>query len=227
MRMVPLCAVALLAGCRGPLSTLEPNGPAAAVIALLWWAMLIGAGLITLLVLALVWRGFARRADDGPGEGFWIRGMGLGFTLSILVLVVGAGIRTGERIQPHPDPGVLRVEAIARQWEWRFRQPGPGGALIETLGRLHIPAGRPVDVVIRSEDVIHAFWVPQLAGKMDAVPGRDNLLRIQADRPGVYQGRSAEFSGTGFAGMLFEVLAWEGDTPPPFTDKDAEGARAE
>lgn len=215
MRLVPLPAAGLIAGCRGPLSTLEPGGPAAAEIAQLWWAMLIGAALITLMVMALVWRGFSRREGGAPGEDFWIRGMGIGFTLAVLVLLVGAGIRTGERLQPRPSADVLRVEAIARQWEWRFRQPGRDNEMIETRGRLYIPAGRPVDVVIRSEDVIHAFWVPQLAGKMDAVPGRDNILRIQADSPGLYQGRSAEFSGAGFTAMTFDVLAWEGAPPLP------------
>lgn len=225
-RLVPLPVVALLAGCRGPLSTLEPMGPAASEIAQLWWAMLIGSALITLLVMGLVWRGFSRRGAEGPSEGFWTRWMGLGFTLTILVLVVGAGIRTGERMQPHPSADVVRVEAIARQWEWRFHQPGADGELIETRARLYIPAGRPVDVVIRSEDVIHAFWVPQLAGKMDAVPGRENVLRLQADAPGIYQGRSAEFSGVGFAGMVFEVVAWEGQ-PPAFMDKDPDEGTTE
>lgn len=90
--------------------------------------------------------------------------------------------------------------------------------MIWTEGRLHIPAGTPVDVVIRSEDVIHAFWVPQLAGKMDALPGRDNLLRIEASKPGLYHGTSAEFSGIGYAGMRFEVLAYDPASPPAFTD---------
>lgn len=215
MLMVPL-----LAGCAGPLSTLSPQGPAAAEIAVLWWAMLAGAVLITIMVLALVWRGFARVEGNAPGETFWIKGMGLGFSFAVLIAVVGAGIWVGERIQPRPGADVIRVEAIARQWGWRFLQPGPDGTMIETERRLYIPAGQPVDVVIRSEDVIHAFWVPQLAGKMDALPGRDNLLRIEAFLPGLYHGTSAEFSGIGYAGMRFEVLAYDPADPPAFTDPD-------
>ena len=215
MLMVPL-----LAGCAGPLSTLSPQGPAAAEIAVLWWAMLAGAVLITIMVLALVWRGFARAEGNAPGETFWIKGMGLGFSFAVLIAVVSAGIWVGERIQPRLGADVIRVEAIARQWGWRFLQPGPDGTMIETERRLHIPAGQPVDVVIRSEDVIHAFWVPQLAGKMDALPGRDNLLRIEAFSPGLYHGTSAEFSGIGYAGMRFEVLAYDPADPPAFTDPD-------
>ncbi|MDQ7263747.1 cytochrome b [Paracoccus sp. PS-1] len=214
--------VPFLAGCEGPLSSLAPAGPAAAQIAVLWWAMLAGAVLITLMVLALVWRGFAAPPHPRPGESFWIHGMGLGFSLAVLAAVVGAGIWVGERLQARPDPEAIRVEAIARQWDWRFRQPGPDGRMVETRGQLHIPAGRPVDVVIRSEDVIHSFWVPRLAGKMDALPGRDNLLRIQADAPGLYHGTSAEFSGTGYAGMRFEVLVWPPDDPPDLTAEESE-----
>lgn len=180
--------------------------------------MLGGAALITLMVLLLVWRGFAASARPAPSEGFWIKGMGLGFTMTVLAVVVASGIWIGERIQPRPGADVVRVEAIARQWDWRFRQPGPDGTMIETQGRLHIPAGRPVDVVIRSDDVIHAFWVPQLSGKMDALPGRDNLLRIEASAPGLYHGTSAEFSGIGYAGMRFQVLAYDPADPPAFTD---------
>lgn len=209
--------VPLLMGCSGPLSTLAPQGPAARQIALLWWAMFGGGVLLTLLVLALVWLGFRRHKPAAPGERFWIHGMGIWFSLAILVAVVAGGIVVGERLQPRPGPEVMRVEAIARQWEWTFRQPGPEG-MIETTGRLHIPAGTPVDVVITSQDVIHSFWVPQLAGKLDAIPGRAAVLRIEADARGTYHGRSAEFSGVGYTGMVFEVLAYPPDAPPEFTD---------
>jgi len=64
----------------------------------------------------------------------------------------------------------------------------------------------PVDLVITSGDVIHSFWIPRLAGKMDAIPGRVNVLRVQADTPGPYAGECAEFCGTGHAGMRFEVV---------------------
>lgn len=182
--------------------------------------MLAGAAAITALVLVLLWRAIRAKPGGGPSEALWIKGMGLAFSFAVLGVLLSVGLFIGERLQPRPGPEVIRVEAIARQWDWRFRQPGPDGALVETRGRLHIPAGTPVDVVIRSEDVIHAFWVPQLAGKLDALPGRDNLLRIEATAPGLYHGRSAEFSGLGYAGMRFEVLAFDPASPPAFTDLD-------
>jgi len=69
-----------------------------------------------------------------------------------------------------------------------------------------LPAGVLVEVVVTSRDVIHAFWIPRLAGKIDAVPGHANLLRIQADVPGRYQGLCNEFCGTGHSGMRFDVI---------------------
>ena len=225
MALLVPCGVTMgLAGCGGPLSTLAPQGPVAAQIAVLWWAMLAGAAAISLLVLGLIWRGFRRgETPDSPAnlqaaERFWIKGMGLGFSLCILIAVVAGSIVVGERIQARPGPDVVEVRAIAKQWQWRFVQTSPEGRSIETRNRLYIPAGTPVDVRIESEDVIHAFWVPQLAGKMDAIPGRSNVLRLKADRPGVYQGRSAEFSGLGYTGMTFELWAYDPADPPPFDD---------
>jgi cytochrome c oxidase subunit 2 len=72
---------------------------------------------------------------------------------------------------------------------------------------VHIPAGEPVDFHITSRDVIHSFWIPRLGGKMDAIPGRINILRLQADAPGIYRGVCAEFCGVGHALMPFEVHA--------------------
>lgn len=210
--------VPALAGCGGPLSTLAPQGPAAKDIAVLWWGMLAGATLITLLVMALVARSFLRPPSSGPSPRFWIKTMGLGFSFAVLAATVGAGIWIGERIQPKPAADVVTVAAEARQWGWSFEQSAPDGTPLRTEGRLYIPAGRPVDVRITSRDVIHSFWVPQLAGKMDALPGRVNVLRIEADRPGLYHGRSAEFSGIGYAGMRFEVVAYDIRNAPEFTD---------
>ena len=199
--MVPLGA---LAGCAGPLSTLDPAGPAAGLIAGLWWAMLAGAGGITLLVLGLLAAGFGRPRP--VAEGRWTIALGLWFPLAVLGALLAAGIWVGERLLPRGD-GIVRVEAQAVQWTWRFAHPDGEGGQVETQGTLHIPAGQPVEVVITSADVIHSFWVPQLAGKMDAIPGRANRLVIEARAPGSYQGLCAEFCGLGHAGMRFQVIA--------------------
>ncbi len=191
-----------LAGCGGPLSTLDPAGPAAGEIALLWWAMLAGAAALTLMVLGLVALGFGRPRP--VREGRWTLALGLWFSLAVLTALLAVGVWVGERLLPRGD--AVTVEAHAYQWGWRFSHPGPEGA-VETEGTLHIPAGQPVEVVVTSADVIHAFWVPRLAGKIDAIPGRENRLRIEAAAPGRYAGTCAEFCGLGHAVMRFTVVA--------------------
>ncbi|MGY6634859.1 MAG: hypothetical protein ACXIU8_14120 [Alkalilacustris sp.] len=82
--------------------------------------------------------------------------------------------------------------------------PGPDGP-VALCDRLILPAGRPVDMRITSGDVIHSFWVPRLGGKMDAIPGRANVIRVKAHAPGLLIGQCAEFCGLGHAAMRFEV----------------------
>ncbi|TJZ94128.1 cytochrome B [Paracoccus gahaiensis] len=216
-----LLAVPLLAACNGPLSTLNPAGPAAQHGARLWWVMLAGSALITLLVgvmLVLAMRhrgeGGIGRAPDPARERHWIMGWGLGFSLTVLTALLTFALWTGERIITRDD-GTLQVQAEAEQWGWTFTQPGPGGAPVRTEGILYVPAGRPFDVALTSQDVIHSFWVPQLGGKMDAIPGHQNVHRLSADRPGIYEGLCAEFCGLGHATMRFTVVAYDPDGPLP------------
>jgi len=191
------------------LSILHPAGPAARAIADIWWIMLIGAAAIFLLVMALVLAALRGQAgpseDEERGTPVWIWGFGLGFPMVTLAALTGYGLLIGERLLPRDTPDLVTVEAEARQWAWTFRYADDPALLTE--GVLHIPAGRPVDVRITSRDVIHSFWVPQLAGKLDALPGHVNVLRIEAARPGIYAGQSAEFSGTGYSDHVFSVEA--------------------
>jgi cytochrome c oxidase subunit 2 len=196
---------ATLAACKGPASTLDPAGPAAASIATLWWVMLAGATVLFALVMALfvlVIRRPGWGSSVSPAR--WIVLGGLVLPALVLVPLVAYGLVAGERLLPLLGITPPRIEAVGRQWVWTFRYPDHGG--VETKGVLHLPAGAPVDIVVTSVDVIHAFWVPRLAGKIDAVPGRTNLLRIEADQPGRYDGQCAEFCGLGHTGMRFAVI---------------------
>ena len=159
-----------LAGCTGPLSTLDPAGPAAASIATLWWVMLAGSAALFALVIVVfalvIWR-------PGWGSGVsparWIVLGGLVLPATVLTPLVAYALLTGERLLPLPSAEPLRIEAKGQRWVWTFRYPGYGG--IETEGVMHLPAGVPVDVVVTSLDVIHAFWIPRFAGMIDAVRG--------------------------------------------------------
>ncbi|WP_022708546.1 cytochrome c oxidase subunit II [Paracoccus zeaxanthinifaciens] len=194
----------MLAGCEERLSTVHPAGPAASAIADLWWVLLIGSVAITLLVAGLVLWAW-RRPEGAVSERRFVIWLGLAFPMTVLWALLAYGLFIGERLLPREGPDTLVVTAEARRYEWRFGYDDRPGAV--TRNRLHIPAGRPVDVAITSVDVVHAFWVPRLAGKLDAVPGHVNTLRIEAAQPGEYAGLSAEYNGPGYRGHGFTVIA--------------------
>jgi len=185
--------------------------------------MLGGAVALFVLVMTLyalaIWRpGWGARVSSAQ----WIVLGGLCLPAVVLVPLVAYALVTGERLLPLNSAAPLRVEAEARQWKWTFRYPGYGG--IATEGVLHLPAGVPVDVAVNSLDVIHSFWIPRLAGKIDAVPGHTNHLRIEAAVPGRYQGLCNEFCGSGHSGMRFDVIVHPAaDFPTAIVNPDAAG----
>ncbi|MDP3376821.1 MAG: cytochrome c oxidase subunit II [Brevundimonas sp.] len=201
-----------LAGCEGALSTLDPAGPAARTIATLWWVMLAGAVAIFSLVmvlLALAFRKARPAPDEARHERLWVVNLGIAFPVVVLLALLAYGLFVGERLLPRAGPEVVSVGAEARRMAWTFTYEDAPGLATDHV--LHIPAGRPVDVAVTTTDVIHSFWVPRLAGKIDAIPGHVNVLRIEADEPGVYAGRSAEFSGPGYDHFAFTVVAHDTD----------------
>jgi cytochrome c oxidase subunit 2 len=202
---VQLGSTVALTGCGGPLSTLSTAGPSADAIATLWWVMLAGSAATFVLVLGLFALVILR-----PGWGSsvsparWIVLGGLVLPGVVLTPLVAYALITGERLLPLPGVARQRIEAEGRQWNWTFRYPGEGG--VQTVNVLHLPAGVSVDIAVSGFDVIHSFWIPRFAGKIDAVPGHVNVLRIQADEPGRYEGQCSEFCGIGHALMRFAVI---------------------
>ena len=200
---LPLAAL-LLAACGGPYSTLDPQGQSAASIAVLWWTMLVGSGVIFALVMGLFALVMLRPDAAGQiGARRWIVWGGLVLPGIVLPPLVAWALVAGERILPLPDQAVARIEVEAVQWGWTFRYPDHGGG--ETFDRVFLPAGEPVDLHITARDVVHAFWIPQLGGKIDAVPGKVNVLRLRADTPGRYGGLCAEFCGLDHTFMRFDA----------------------
>ena len=166
--------------------------------------MLGGAVLLAGLVFALLAIAMARRHRAGAvRERTWIVGLGLVMPATVLLALLGFALFVGGRILPTPAPDTVTIGVEARRYGWAFRLPG--GQVSD--GVLHIPAGRPVDLVITATDVIHSFWVPRLAGKMDAIPGHTNRLRVIADAPGIYRGECAEYCGVGHKDHGFTVVA--------------------
>lgn len=216
--LVPISILGL-AGCAGDLSILDPAGPAAASIAQLWWVMLAGSALLCAVVFIPLVLAFRRRPKARPrGTRFWIIGLGLGMTGAVLTALMIYAFFVGLRTIPLPAPDVVRISAEADQYNWTFRHPGAGPEdVIEVEGILHLPAGRPVDLSVSATDVIHAFWAPRLAGKIDAIPGHDNVLRLVADQPGIYRGQCAEYCGTGHSAHVFSVVVHSPDSWARFT----------
>jgi len=160
--------------------------------------------------------------------------------LIVFVLVL-ASTRTLWEVKPNaPAPSAgdnaLYVTAIGHQWWWEFHYTSYNGEPLDfiTANELHVPAGedgtpRPVYLTLRSADVIHSFWVPRLAGKLDLIPGVDNLLWFQTNEPGLYLGQCAEYCGTQHAGMLLRVVvespaefeAWLANQRQPAVDDPA------
>ena len=193
----------------------DPAGPIAREIDRLWWFMLIlsvPAFLLFLvpLVVGLRRRGRAEGDSETGGEQrlspLWLVGGGVALPAVVVVVVLGATLLTMRSTGDDAPEGALTVDVIGHQWWWEIRYPDTG---FVTANEMRIPAGEPVRLRLRSADVIHSFWVPPLAGKMDLLPERTNSMVIEADAPGHYQGQCAEFCGLQHANMRIEVIAEE------------------
>lgn len=130
----------------------------------------------------------------------------------VLLVIAIPTIQVIFRTQPAATPpDALQVTVRGYQWWWEFHYPSFD---VVTANEVHIPAGHTVEFVLEGPDVIHSFWVPQLGGKRDVMPGRVNRIILTADRAGEYWGQCAEFCGLSHANMALRVIV---DTPEAFT----------
>ena len=166
----------------------------------------LGAVVLFLLVIVLLGLSLFRpRLIASIRPMHWIIGGGLIMPIPVLLALLAAALMLGERLLPLPGiPAPMRIEAHASQWHWRFSYPDTGAGDSEVL---HLPAGQLVDIIVTTEDVIHSFWIPRLGGKIDAIPGHTNTIRLQADKPGTYRGICAEYCGPGHDIMGFTAEA--------------------
>lgn len=197
-----LLAFLLCAGCAGPQSTLDAHGPVAAGIVRAWWIMAVAAVLILLIVMALVLYAVLRdpqRRRPLPSNLFLVAaGIVLPSLLLAALLVYGTDL--GRRItQAAADP--LRIQVIGHRWWWEVRYPGD--VPVVTANELHLPLARPVEIEVTSADVIHSFWIPNLGGKLDMIPGVTSTLRLSATSEGRFRAQCAEFCGPPHAHMGF------------------------
>lgn len=200
---------AALSGCSEMQSALAPAGDEANRIALLTWILFAGAAAILLIVCTALFLAISGsdRARRLLGSNRAVRLGGIAFPVVTLTVLLGYGVwLMRETIASDRQPA-LRIEVTGEQWWWRVAYPGRDGRSIAEANELRIPVGREIEVVLRSADVIHSFWVPSLGGKLDMIPGRTNTLKLKADRPGIYRGQCAEYCGGPHGLMAMQIVA--------------------
>ncbi|UXC91480.1 cytochrome c oxidase subunit II [Sphingobium sp. RSMS] len=193
-----------------PPPVLDPAGPfASSVTALSWILFAIGAAILALVLVGL-WVALVGpnrlRSRLGGTRVIWLAGIALPVVVLTALLIYGLTLTRGLRAPTQPSD--IKVRVTGEMWWWRVAYlDGEGRVAATDANEIHIPVGKTVTVELESSDVIHSFWVPRLSGKIDMVPGRRNVLRMQADAPGVYAGQCAEYCGGAHALMGFMVVA--------------------
>jgi cytochrome c oxidase subunit 2 len=146
-------------------------------------------------------------------RGIWVAAGAILSSLLLLILLT-ASVLTGRSIATPAGPNALEIQIIGHQWWWEVHYPAAlSDQEVVTANEIHVPVGRPVRLRLSSGDVIHSFWVPNLNGKRDLIPGRLTTLTFQARREATYDGRCAEFCGYQHAHMGFQLVA---QTPAEF-----------
>lgn len=193
-------------------SALDAFGSQSARIERLWWvffwicAVVYGLVLIT-LVIALVRRGREGQTVEGNGAAKRVVTIASAATAATLFFLLISTVAASRDIATDVEP-FRTIELVGHQWWWQADYDNPDTSKrFSTANELYVPVGKPVRVKLRTSDVIHSFWVPNLAGKRDLITGHDSSITIQADRAGTFRGQCAEFCGVQHAKMAFWVTA--------------------
>ena len=186
-------------------SAFHPQSPDAAAIAGLMWVLIAGAATVFVLVMVLTLLALRRRPAWLARHRVVVVG-GIAFPAVVVCLLLVYSLRVAAALDH--GPADLRVHVIGHQWWWEVRYLDADGRVdFETANELRLPVGRSVEIALTSDDVLHSFWVPSLAGKLDLVPGRTNRMFLRADRAGVFRGQCAEYCGGPHAQMALYVVA--------------------
>ncbi len=204
--LLPLTVLA-----QGP-SPLRPGSPNAAGVAQLFWITTAIAAVVFFLVIALllyaVIRYRRKYPDEMPEQIHGNTRLELLWTAIPAVILIGLFFLSLRALQQqrNPPPDAMVIEVTGRQWFWEFNYPETEITVSSRDGDLVIPANVPVVFEVRSADVIHSFWVAELAGKIDAIPGHTNTVWFEAQE-GTFAGQCAEYCGLAHYDMLFDVVA--------------------
>src|SRR3954466_130898 len=201
-------------------SVLSPAGAQASSIHQLWSLMLWTTTIVAVVVLAFIALALLRSArlrstDTVPtsAERTLTRSVWAATTLTVLILLMllFASIWIGRGVESVEAATAITINIVGHQWWWEIEyEDAVASQRVLTANELHIPINRPIVLKVSSRDVIHSFWVPNLQGKRDLIPGYITAIWLQADRPGVFRGQCAEFCGLQHAHMALDVVAEPG-----------------
>jgi len=222
-RLILTLVVALcVSSCGGIQNAINPAGPNALNISRLWWLMFIVCSIVFVLVMIAVLLSLTKRTVEAadrvpvlePSEESERRRRNVVISLTTITVIILfvfliASYSSGRSLRLNdPTKNGLSIELTGHQWWWEVRYNDVDASnIFTTANEIHIPVGVPVMFSLRGADVIHSFWVPNLAGKKDLIPGKINTIWLQADKPGVYRGQCAEYCGLQHAKMALWVVA--------------------
>ena len=211
-----------LAGC-GPLNTLARDGVTGSSETSLGWFLVIVSCAVILIISILVLAAWARSRgrrtrDDAVSAGSpgmpWITWGGVVIPAIVLLAAFLFTIGTLDAVAAPARAPAATIQVIGHQWWWEVRYQGAGPSQeVVTANEIHVPVGEPVRLELTTNDVIHSFWVPELAGKRDLIPGQTNTTWIEARHAGVFGGTCGEYCGAQHAHMQLRVIA---DPPGKF-----------
>ena len=191
-------------------SMLQPAGPQAAAIESLWWFIFSVCSAVFVIVMALLAIAVLKRKDRTASESTLSRAVFAGASATVVILFawLAMSVWVGRALASPKMEGAVTLNITGRQFWWQVEYVDTlPASRFRTANEIVIPVGRPIVVNVTSRDVIHSFWVPNLHGKRDLIPGYVTAIWFQADREGVYRGQCAEFCGYQHANMALSVRA--------------------
>lgn len=216
-----IASLVMLSGCRYAQSIFHTRGPAANSISELSWAMTILFVVTTLIMGVLLAIAFYRRRGtlaeheplDAEGGQMWIAIGGIAIPLVVLTVLFVVGLSLMSDFPIHGMPGMPssgqmvrnmkpQILIVGHQWWWEihYLNDDPSKSFV-TANELHLPVGKPVNIEVKTADVMHSFWIPALNGKVDLIPGQPNFIRVVASQTGMFKGQCAEYCGDQHANM--------------------------
>ncbi|MTH55582.1 cytochrome aa3 quinol oxidase subunit II [Bacillus mangrovi] len=212
-----LMSVFMLGGC-SQLAVLDPKGPVAAqqrdliMLSIVFMLFIIAVVFVLFILIIVKYRERPENMKYEPPQMDGSKFLEIVWTVIPVIIVIALSIPTVQAIyaleeipeSEHADKKPLVIHATSVDWKWIFSYPEEN---IETVNQLFIPEDRPIEFRLTSADTMASFWIPQLGGQKYAMSEMEMKLYLQADEPGVYEGRNANFTGEGFTKQRFKVYA--------------------